>query len=98
MDTILKRSTVFHPQTDGQKKLVNETLVKLVKGYNQHMNTWDENMIYIQHSYNRPVHISIGKSPYESFFAYLVPLPLDVFLCKSTRSDGRHHRKSIENI
>jgi hypothetical protein len=35
-------------------------------------------MIYIQHSYNREVHTSIGKSPFETCFGYLTALPLDV--------------------
>jgi hypothetical protein len=35
-------------------------------------------MIYIQHSYNRPVHSSSSKSPFETCFGYLPPLPLDV--------------------
>ena len=48
MDTKLKRSTTFHPQIDGQTKVVNKTLVQLLRGYNQkHLKAWDENMVYI---------------------------------------------------
>jgi hypothetical protein len=79
METKLKRSTHFHPQIDGQKKVVNKTSVHLLRGYNQkHPNTWDENLIYIQHSYNRVVHISTNKSPFETCFGHLPPSPLDV--------------------
>jgi hypothetical protein len=35
-------------------------------------------MIYIQHSYSRVVHNSTGKSPFETFFGYIPPFPLDV--------------------
>jgi len=35
-------------------------------------------MVYIQHSYNRSVHTSIGKSPFETFFLYFLPSPLDI--------------------
>jgi hypothetical protein len=35
-------------------------------------------MIYIQHSYNRVVHTSTSKSPFETFFGYFPPSPLDV--------------------
>jgi hypothetical protein len=35
-------------------------------------------MIYIQHSYNKAVHTSTGKSPFETCFGYFLPLPLDV--------------------
>jgi hypothetical protein len=35
MDTKLKRSITFHPQIDGQTKLVNGTLVQFLRGKNQ---------------------------------------------------------------
>jgi hypothetical protein len=35
-------------------------------------------MIYIQHSYNKVVHTSTSKSPFETFFGYFPPSPLDV--------------------
>jgi hypothetical protein len=79
MDTKLKRFIGFNPYIDGHKEVVNKTLVQLLRGYNQkHPNTWDENLIYIQHSYNRAVHASIGKSPFETCFGYFTPSPLDV--------------------
>jgi len=59
MDTKLKRYTTFYPQIDGKMELVNRTLVHILRGYNQkNPNTWDGNMIYIQHSYNKVVHTS----------------------------------------
>ena len=78
-DTKLKRSTTFHPHTDGQTEVVNKTLVQLLRGCNQkNLNNWDENVIYIQHSYNRVVHTSICKSPFETCFGCLSPSPLDI--------------------
>jgi hypothetical protein len=35
-------------------------------------------MIYIQHSYNRTMHTSIGKSSFGTRFGYFPPSPLDV--------------------
>jgi hypothetical protein len=32
----------------------------------------------MQHSYNRKFHTSISKSPFETFFSYFPPSPLDV--------------------
>jgi hypothetical protein len=53
--------------------------VQRLRGYNQkHTNTWDENLIYIKHSYSRAVHTSTGKPPFETCFGYLTPLPLYV--------------------
>jgi hypothetical protein len=55
------------------------TLVRLLRGYNKkHLNTWDENFMYIQHFYNREVHTSSGKSPFETCFGFFPPSPLDV--------------------
>jgi hypothetical protein len=60
-------------------EVVNMNLVQLLRGYNQkHLKTCDENMIYIQHSYNRAIHTSTGKSPFETFFGYFPPSTLDV--------------------
>ena len=54
------------------------TLVQLLRGYNQkHLKIWDEKLIYIQHSYNKVVHTSIGKSAFETCFGYFPPSPLD---------------------
>jgi hypothetical protein len=79
MDTKLKRSTTFHPQTYGKMEIVNRTLVQLLRGYNQkYPKTWNENLIYTQHSYNRAVHPYTDKSPFETCFGYFPPSPLDV--------------------
>jgi hypothetical protein len=44
----------------------------------KHSKTWDKNLIYIQHSYNKAVHTSTGKSPFETCFEYSSPSPLEV--------------------
>jgi hypothetical protein len=79
MDTKLKYSTSFHPQTDGKTEVVNRMLVQLLRGYNnKHPKTWDEHIVYIQHSYNRALHSSTNKSPFETCFGYLPPSPFDI--------------------
>ena len=60
-------------------EVVNIILVHLMRGFNKkHPKTWDENLIYMQHSYNRAVHTSIGKFHFETCFGYLPTSPLDV--------------------
>ena len=43
-----------------------------------HLKTCDENLVYIQHSYNRTFHTSTGKSPFEACFGYFPPSLLDI--------------------
>ena len=43
MDKNLKKSIAFHPQTDGQTKVVNIIVVHLLQGYcRKHPKIWDE--------------------------------------------------------
>jgi hypothetical protein len=79
--------------------------VQLLRGYNQkHLKTWDENMIYIQHSYIRAIHTSIGKSPFETFFWYFPPSPLDVVygqqggVREDLTGDALKEKKIVEKI
>jgi hypothetical protein len=58
-------------------------LVHRLRGYNQkNPKTWDENLVYIQPSYNRAVHTSTSKSPFKTCFGYFPPFLLDVFYGK----------------
>ena len=65
IDTKLTKSTTFHPKTDGQTKVVNRMIVHIMHMYNsKHPRTWDESLPYVQHSYNRALHSSIGNNPF----------------------------------
>lgn len=67
MDTILKKSITFHPQTDGQIKVVNKTVIQLLIGYCRiHPKLCDEHLSYVQHAYNRARHSSTKRSPFET--------------------------------
>ena len=69
MDTNLKQSTTFHPQIDGQTKVVNRTTIHILRGYcSKHPKLWDEQLHYIQHAYNRAKHSSTQTSPFEDLY------------------------------
>jgi len=88
MDTRLKRSTAFHPQTDGQTEVVNRTVVHLLRGYcGKHSKTWDDHLSYIQHAYNRALHSSTNKSPFETCFGYLPKSPFDLAFASTSDED-----------
>jgi hypothetical protein len=79
MDTKLKRSTAFHPQTDEKTEVVNITMVLFLRGYySKHPKLWDEQIPNVQHAYNRALHSSTQSSPFETFFGYLPKVPLDL--------------------
>jgi hypothetical protein len=53
LDTKLTKSTAFHPQKDGQTKVVNQMIVHILRMYNsKNPRTWDESLPYVHHSYN----------------------------------------------
>ena len=69
MDTKLKMSTSFHPQTDGKTEVVNRTDVYLLRGYcNKHPKLLDQQLHYIRHAYNRVKHSFTKTSPFEACF------------------------------
>jgi len=90
MDTRLKKSTTFHPQTDGQTEVVNRTMVHMLRGYNaKHPKTWDDSLPYLQFAFNRAVHGSSGKSPFETCYGYLPPSPFDVVFSSHEVPQGK---------
>jgi hypothetical protein len=66
MDTKITKSIAFHPQMDGQTKVVNMMIMHILRMYNsKNLCTWDEILPYVQHSYNRDIHISTGHNPFQ---------------------------------
>jgi hypothetical protein len=61
------------PSTNRWKIVVDMALVHILRGYNQnHPRTWDEKLIYIQHSYNRVVHTLTSKPPFKTYIEGIV--------------------------
>ena len=99
MDTKLKKSTAFHPQTDGQTEVVNIIVVHLLRGYcSKHPKLWDEQLHYIQHSYNRAKHSSTNTSPFEARFGYLPKSPLDFIFEKDVAINGHSDIDKARNF
>jgi hypothetical protein len=79
MDTKLKRSTSFHPQKDKRTKVINKTMVLLLRGYySKYPKLWDEQIPYVQHVYNRDLYSSTQSSPFAMCFKYLPKVPLEL--------------------
>ena len=89
MDTRLKKSTTFHPQTDGQIEVVNRTVIQLFRGYcNKNPNLVDERLCYVQHSYNRAKHSSTYRSHFGTCFGFTTRSLLDFIFGKDIAVDG----------
>ena len=103
MDTKLKKSKTFHPWTDGQTEVVNRTVIHLLRCYYiKHPKLWDEQLHYIQHTYNRARHSSTNTSPFETCIGYFLRSPLEFIFEKYVaiygHSDIDKARKFIEKI
>ncbi|MCO5574973.1 hypothetical protein L7F22_028770 [Adiantum nelumboides] len=64
--TMLKFSSSFHPQTDGQFEEANSTVLGLLKCYlSEHKAKWEQYLPLVEYAYNNTVHPSTGKTPFE---------------------------------
>jgi hypothetical protein len=81
LDTNLTKSTTFHPQTDGQTKVVNRMIVHILRMYNSKQpRTWDESLPYVHHSYNQALHSSTIHNPFQVGLGFQPLGPIDVAL------------------
>jgi hypothetical protein len=66
LDTKLIKSTAFYPHTNGKIEVVNQMIIHILCMYkSKHPRTWDEILPYVQHSYNRSLHSSIGHNSFQ---------------------------------
>ncbi|MCO5594529.1 hypothetical protein L7F22_048561 [Adiantum nelumboides] len=66
MDTTLKFSSSFHPQTNGQSEEANSIVLDLLKCYvSKHKGKWEQYLPLVEYAYNNTVHSSTGKAPLE---------------------------------
>jgi transposase InsO family protein len=66
LQTPLRMSTSYHPQSDGQTERVNKTMeVGLRAHANKTKTNWKDNLALVEAQYNSAVHESTGKTPFE---------------------------------
>jgi len=79
--TELKRSTSFHPQTDGTTERANRTLVEQLRAFvSVNQNDWDLLLPQLQKANNSAVCVSTGFSPFEMNHGRTVRTELDAEL------------------
>ena len=90
MDIKLNKSTTFRPQTNKQTEVVNWSVAHLLRGYcAKHPKLWDDKLHYVQHAYNRAIHSSTHKSPFETCFGYFPKSLLDFVFGKESVEYGQ---------
>nr|GEX64836.1 hypothetical protein [Tanacetum cinerariifolium] len=69
LETNLDMSTVYHPQTDGQRERTIQTLKDMMRacviGFGS---SWDRHLPLVEFSYNNSYHASIKAAPFEALY------------------------------
>ena len=77
MDTKLRFSTAYHPQTDGQTERTNQILEDMLRACAiQYGTSWDKCLPYAEFSYNNSYQASLKKSPFEALYGKRCRTPL----------------------
>ncbi|WVZ90038.1 LOW QUALITY PROTEIN: hypothetical protein U9M48_036371 [Paspalum notatum var. saurae] len=77
LDTKLRFSTAYHPQTDGQIERTNQILEDMLRAYAiQYGTSWDKCLPYAEFSYNNSYQASLKKSPFEPLYGKRCRTPL----------------------
>ena len=95
LDTKPTKSTSFHPQTDGQIKVVNKMIVHILHMYkSKNICRWDESLSYVQHNYNMALHSSNDHRPFQVGLGFQPIGPIDVALPLATTQTKSSHVQS----
>jgi transposase InsO family protein len=77
LDTQLRFSSTYHPQTDGQTKRVNQILEDMLRACAlQYRRSWDKSLSYAEFSYNNSYQESLKMSPFEMLYGRRCQTPL----------------------
>jgi hypothetical protein len=77
IDTQLRFSSPYHPQTDGQTKRVNQILKDMLRACAlQYGRSWDKSLLYAEFSYNNSYEESMKLAPFEMLYGRRCRTPL----------------------
>jgi hypothetical protein len=71
LDTQLRFSSSYHPQTDGQIERVNHILYDMLRACAlQYERSWDKSLLYDEFSYNNSYQESLKMAPFEMLYGH----------------------------
>ncbi|WVZ80244.1 LOW QUALITY PROTEIN: hypothetical protein U9M48_027736 [Paspalum notatum var. saurae] len=77
LNTKLRFSTAYHPQTDGQTERTNQILEDMLRACAiQYGTCWDKCLPYVEFSYNNSYQASLKKSSFEALYGKRFRTPL----------------------
>jgi hypothetical protein len=77
LDTQLRFSSAYHPQTDGQTKRVNQILEDMLRACAlQYGRSWDKSLPYAEFSYNNNYQENLKMAPFEMLYGRRCWTPL----------------------
>jgi transposase InsO family protein len=77
LDTQLRFSSIYHPQTNGQTKRVNQIMEDMLRACAlQYGRNWDKSLPYAEFSYNNSYQESLKMAPFEMLYGHRCRTPL----------------------
>jgi hypothetical protein len=77
LHTQLRFSSAYHPQIDGQTKIVNQILEDMLRACTlQYGRSWDKSLLYAKFSYNNNYQESLKMVPFEMLYGRRCQTPL----------------------
>jgi hypothetical protein len=65
LETSIRLTSSYHPQSNGGQEKFNKTLIEALRTYVSHrQDNWDECLLYFEFAYNNSVNPSTGLSPF----------------------------------
>ena len=104
--TKLNFLSAYHPQTNGQIKVVNRSLENLLQCLvGENTKNWDLLLSRAKFTYNSSINRTIGMSPFEIVYSHyprksvdLIPITLHTRMSKTTESFTQHVRSMHKEI
>ena len=84
-----RRTTAYHPQTNGLTERLNKTIADMISMYvDVEHKTWDEVLPYVTFAYNTAVQETTGVTPFHLVHGRKVTTMLDAMIPHEPAVDG----------